>query len=217
MQHQSSATIFLADGYQIFQTEDWRSISVLREHTAFHHLTAMQDETLAGEKTAVYQSTGYIILVPVVGNIIAETNGAATEIACGELIVIHAGTPFKVLNPYKEHLVNFLLLYLDSSVLPNGSIGRYAFDLDDNKNELVDVFNKDEVKLSLGKFDMRRETTYYSDQYHRSSFCFVVQGSFEIEGRLLHERDALSIWNTHALDIESLGKESILLLLELPV
>ncbi|MCH5717011.1 hypothetical protein [Niabella hibiscisoli] len=188
MQHQSSATIFLADGHRIFQTEDWRSISILREQTAFKNLTAMRDETLAGGKSAVYHSTGFIILIPIVGSIIAETDSTETEIACGELIIIDAGTALKVLNPYKEHLVNFILLYLDNNTFQNSGNSRYAFNLDDSKNELVDVFNKERVKLSLGKFEMRRETTCYSDQHHRSSFCFVIQGSFEIEGRLLHER-----------------------------
>lgn len=81
---------------------------------------------------------------------------------------------------------------------------------------MPDIFSNSTLSISLGKFDMRRETTYYLSGGNKACFCLVIQGSFEIEGRLLHERDALAVWDAEEIDIESLGKESILFLMEQP-
>ncbi len=215
MQHQSSATIFLADYYPVFRTEEGRSIDVLREEAGLKHLSSIKDETLAAGKSAYYHSADSMILIPIVGTIITAINETETEIACGELLVVNAGIPLKAYNSYTDHLVNYLLLSINKSNRQEAGITKKVFDLDSSKNELVEVFCKEEIKISLGKLEMRREAIYYSDRRQRSSFCFVVQGSFEIEGRLLHERDALAVWNADSLDIESLGKESILLLIDL--
>lgn len=215
MQHQSSATIFLADYYPVFRTEGGRSIDVLREPAGLERLTSIKDETLAAGKSTAYHSVDSLVLIPIVGTVIAAINETETEIACGELLIVNAGTPLKVYNPYTDHLVNYLLLSINNSNRQEAGIAKKVFDLDSAKNELVEVFCKEEIKISLGKLEMRREAIYYSDRHQRSNLCFVVQGSFEIEGRLLHERDALAVWNTDLLDIESLGKESILLLIDL--
>ncbi len=216
MLHPSSATIFLAEQYPIFQTAERRSINVLRDQKKFKQLSSIKDETLAAGKCTEYQLTNSLVLVPVVGTVIAEINATETEIACGELLIINADTLLKVYNPYNDHLVNYLLIYITANAFPEATNDKMAFDLDDYKNEILPVLDKDDIKISLGKLEMRREATYYSDRNQRTSFCFVIQGSFEIEGRLLHARDALAVWGTDLLEIESLGKESILLLIEFP-
>lgn len=214
MQHQSPATIFLADQYPAFETAERRSISVITEHSGLKNLTAIKDETLAPGKSVTYHSSDSLALIPVVGNVIAETDNSAIEVMCGELLIAGADTILKICNPYDEHLVNYLLLYIEANDWKKSSGSRKAFDIDKHKNELIDIFCNGNIKISLGKLDMKRDITYHSDHRFKSCFCFVLQGSFEIEGRLLHHHDALAVWNTSQLDIESLGKESIVLIIE---
>jgi quercetin 2,3-dioxygenase len=42
---------------------------------------------------------------------------------------------------------------------------------------------------------------------------FVLQGAFEAEGRLLHERGGLALWDAGEIEIEALSNNAILLLI----
>lgn len=44
--------------------------------------------------------------------------------------------------------------------------------------------------------------------------AFVLQGTFEVENRLLEAKDGLALWNTANIELEALSNEAILLLLE---
>ncbi len=45
-------------------------------------------------------------------------------------------------------------------------------------------------------------------------FAFVLAGAFETEGRLLHERDGLAIWDTDKIEMEALSNDAMILLIE---
>src|SRR5690606_34525996 len=189
MQRHSPATIFLADNYQADQTEERRSINVLGTRQVQEPLTAFSDESLAAGAAAEYLPVNNTMLLPIVGNIIVITDQGEQELACGELLVVEAGTSLKIGNPYKEHLVNFLLVQFRSGTCERPKASTCHFDLDKHKNQITELLNNKDLKLSLGKFEMRRETVYSLSRPQKPIFCFVIQGSFEIEGRLLHERD----------------------------
>ncbi|WP_165699302.1 pirin family protein [Hymenobacter jejuensis] len=46
-------------------------------------------------------------------------------------------------------------------------------------------------------------------------FAFVVAGAFEVEGRLLHERDGLALWDVQEVELEALSNDALVLVLEL--
>ncbi|HMR82645.1 MAG TPA: hypothetical protein PKE30_05920 [Niabella sp.] len=218
MQQQSQARIFLADKYQVIQTEYSRSIHVFTDRTpAFNNLAAVKDETLAAKSsTAYYFDTGAVLL-PVVGTLVFRQEEKEAELNCGEIMVINSTTAISISNPYDDCLVNYIIVSFETLFDQAAMVYQYPFDLNAYKNKMLDVFSNSMLCISLGKFDMRRETTYYLSGGNKACFCLVIQGSFEIEGRLLHERDALAVWDTEEMDIESLGKESILFLIEQPV
>ncbi len=217
MQQQSQARIFLADQYQIFQTEHSRSIHVFTERTpAFNNLAAVKDETLAAKSsTAYYFDTGAVLL-PVVGTLVFRQGEKEAELNCGEILVVNSTGAISISNPYEDCLVNYIIVSFEALFEQAAMVHSYSFDLNTHKNKMPDIFSNSTLSISLGKFDMRRETTYYLSGGNKACFCLVIQGSFEIEGRLLHERDALAVWDAEEIDIESLGKESILFLMEQP-
>ena len=47
-------------------------------------------------------------------------------------------------------------------------------------------------------------------------FAFVIEGAFELEGRLLHARDGLALWNLEKIEWEALSGGAILLVLQVP-
>jgi hypothetical protein len=69
--------------------------------------------------------------------------------------------------------------------------------------------------LSLGRFAGRRGATYELPP-GRLFFGFVLAGAFEAEGRLLHEKDGLALWEVPApVEIEALSNHALLLVLTL--
>lgn len=214
MEQQSSAIIFLADNYKVQQTYVARSIRLFPV-TGFNNLVDLKDETLAAGAGNVYHFEGAAIILPVVGTLVFGRHNEKAVLDCGELLVVGGASVVEVTNPYADGLINYLVISLKAT-FDRQCTYKYAFDLDANKNEMLEILKNTELAISIGKFEMRREATVYTAT-SKASFCFVVQGSFEIEGRLLHHRDALGVWETDQLDIESLGKESIIFLIEQPI
>ena len=213
MRRQSSAKIYLADHYRTDQSDGARSISIFNSHS-FNNLWSVKDETIApGWFMEYYLHTGAILL-PLVGSLLVCLDDEETEIACGELVLINEAKHVKVSNNYDDALVNYAIIIFKQSFIPTFSVSKFAFNLNHAGNEMQEIINNHLLKIAIGKMEMRRETEYFITTHNKCCFCWVLQGSFEVEGRLLHARDALAIWNTPVLDIESLGRESILLLIE---
>ncbi len=66
------------------------------------------------------------------------------------------------------------------------------------------------------KFAGRKEAVYKISRQKNSVFAFVIQGAFEVQGRLLHARDGLGLWDdTNLIELEALSNDAIVLLVEL--
>ena len=215
MHHQSLAKIYLADQYITDQSDSTRSIDIFNGHAHPSNIISLiKDETIAPGRCMEYHLTAGAILLPLVGSLLVDPNGEETELVCGELILINQADYIKVVNNYDDALINYVIVIFRQSFNPAFFVSKFSFCLDRNKNEMQEVVNHHPVKMAIGKFEMRRDTTWLTGGSDKCSFCWVLQGSFEIEGRLLHARDALAVWNTSMLEIESLGKESILLMID---
>jgi len=42
-----------------------------------------------------------------------------------------------------------------------------------------------------------------------------LEGAFEVEGRLLHARDGLALWETEKVELEALSNDAIILVMEI--
>lgn len=69
--------------------------------------------------------------------------------------------------------------------------------------------------LSIGQFGGRSETIYNLKDKKNAFFTFIIAGAFEINGRLMHPRDGLALWDINSIEIEALSPEATLLCLEL--
>ncbi|WP_262891527.1 pirin family protein [Adhaeribacter radiodurans] len=47
-------------------------------------------------------------------------------------------------------------------------------------------------------------------------FC-AYRGAFEVQGRLLHEKDSLALWDTEEVELEALSNHIRILIMELNV
>lgn len=176
-----------------------------------------------GRMELQYIEAGYVIILPVTGDLYYEDQlGEAVEVNVGEVKVssMLAATTLVLTNPYVSDAVNFLAIRIrDSFIAQALSFDPVLFDFDAHRNQLMEVLSPSAFatlpfRLSIGRFTGRAETIYEMKNGEADFFAFVIAGAFEIEGRLLHPRDGLTLSNAKHIEIEALSNHAILLVIE---
>ncbi len=241
MSQQVSGKIYLADQRGLLETSEFRRQSTFNfgafqsEHKQpFGHLYGLNEETLAGGHalalTVAHDS--YLVLLPLTGAVAYGTGGGAHgTVEAEELATIaaSAGTTLTLRNPFADELISFLHLWMRAPAPlagpPLATATITVFDgqlLESQLRELVSACPADyplsapalPFRLSLGRF-MGRQEAVYKVAPGNSLFAFVIAGAFEVEGRLLHEKDGLALWNAAEIELEALSNHALVLVLEL--
>jgi redox-sensitive bicupin YhaK (pirin superfamily) len=234
MIQQAKGKIFLADQRGINETEKFQ-----RRYTfnfgkyfnahkhAFGDIYVLNDDTLAGGGSVkmLVKEYSYIILIPVTGAIAyKDTIGKNNLVAAGQVQVITADkdVTIEISNPFREDLVNFLQIWIRAHKTKEQNsfhLSTYN-DVNENLNSLVNAIPENDgsillpFAIAVGKFSGRGETVYLPKNKTAGLFVFVIEGAFEVEGRLLHARDGLALWETAAAEMEALSNDAIILLIE---
>jgi len=236
MTRQSKGKIFLADERGISQAEWFRSLNTfnfgkyLNEYKQpFGDLYVINDDTLdAGcSIRMVIEEYSYIILLPVIGAIAYnDTLGNNSLIAAGqvEIVTAEAGKTIEISNPFDDGLVNFLQVWVKAdriktakgSCLITYNVNKYMDGLVKISPAALGASSLP-FTISIGKFNGRGETICHVKNNKAGLFVFVIEGAFEVQGRLLHARDGLALWETGEADIEALSNEAIILVIEIPL
>jgi redox-sensitive bicupin YhaK (pirin superfamily) len=230
---QAKAKVYLSEERGLNETGCFRSQNTFNfgnyfnEHKQpFGDMYLVNDDILDGGRSLrmLIEENSYIILLPVIGAVkYKDSLGNKSLIAAGQVQVfrVDKGVTIEMANPFKEELVNFLQIWIKA-----GDRLEYAepcvstYDVNEFQNSLLQVspqrFGRSHLPfiVSVGKFSGRGETVYESKTNDRGVFMFVIEGVFEAEGRLLHARDALALWDTREVEIEALSNDAILLLIE---
>jgi quercetin 2,3-dioxygenase len=231
---QVKGKIFLSDERGHEETEDFRTYRTFNsgnyynEHkTAFGSLYVLNDETLAGGQSlkACADENTLVLILPLAGPVEYKSdNSGSILIEAGELLVSHVvtGENFEIANPFETELVNFLhFRFKIHGNYEQFLCRKFSFNLAENENSLVPVFPANEnvagLGLSIGRFKGREETVYAMQSKKKGLFLFVIEGAFEAEGRLLHARDGLALWETGEAEIEALSNDAIILAVEVPM
>ena len=236
MMQQAKAKIFLADQRGTNETEKFQSRHTFNfgkyfnEHKhAFGDIYVLNDDTLAGGSAVkmLVKEHSYIVLIPVAGAISLKTPmGNNNLVAAGQVQAFTAGSGvvIEISNPFRDEPVNFLQIWIRTQKKKEqGSLHLSTYkDVNENLNTLVKAVHENDgaIKLpfmiSIGKFSGRGETVYLPKNKNAGLFAFVIEGAFEVEGRLLHARDGLALWQTGAAEMEALSNDAIIMLMELP-
>lgn len=176
-----------------------------------------------GKITVDFPQSAHLIVLPVTGDLYYHSpDKDQGEINVAELKVWScvAGSSICLVNPYAEEEVNFILIRIvDPAIVLNISFHPAAFDFDVNQNQLIPLFPVENqhglpFHVSIGRFAGRAEHLYQMKNKNTGFFAFVIAGVFEIEGRLLHPRDGLSLLNADHIESEALSNHAVLLVLE---
>ena len=228
---QSPAKIFLPDQRVMNETRSFRSFHLLGTETGidpgkqcFGDLVSFNDILLAPGQSLplapVYD--GQLILLPLYGAVAWKTEySEPLLLAASQVLNVQVKKEEKYLiqNPLSDTVVNYLDIRL--AIQPDAETAYQLAEMDLNKfmNVMVQVLTGDQLpgeywRISLGKFSGRGETVYERRHPGNGIFVFVIDGAFEVEGRLLHSRDGLALWDTDTAEIEALSNDALLLIVE---
>ncbi len=227
----SPGQIHLADQRGVIQNERFRRFSsfgnddaVYTQRKAFGPLQVFNDETLAAAQSvdiSINQAC-YFVLIPITGAVIIKNSrGKNTMVDVGEVFInyVKKGDTLQLENPYHDNWINFLYLEVNAKpdVFPFFE-EQFSFDFGERQNELIGIIPADRklpFSLHLGQFGGRKEALYQLIDHNNLMYAFVIAGAFELQGRLMHQRDGLALWQLHQADLEALSNNALLLLLEM--
>lgn len=222
----TEVTIFLADQRGCSQSDWFRSYHGFNfgqyqaeNREPFGCLRVFNDDTLAGEKNLKMQvdENTDVILLPLVGAIEYKNSlGETGFLEAGQVQIFSAaqGMEYEITNPYQDELVNFLQIWISGQKEQfTAKITQNTFDFQD-KNQLLPLYST-QANGFIGKFGGREEGIYTVNNPERHGvFVFVIEGAFEVQNRLLHPRDGLSLTHVTEIEFEALSNDGILLILE---
>lgn len=222
----TQAQIYLADQRGHSQTTVLRSFHTFNfgsyqadSRAPFGALQLLNDDSLvagASLSLTVEQPTD-VLLLPINGGLEYHSDAGAGFLEPGQSgrLSLLPGMNYTVSNPYEAETIDLLQLWLTR---PDGSLAASfadtAFDLSQKNILLPCLPASDENRVFIGRYDGRAENTL-AIAPNQFVFAFVVQGVFEVQNRLLHERDGLSLSaiQDNTVAFEALSNDAILLLI----
>ncbi|MNX85759.1 hypothetical protein D3C86_1176100 [compost metagenome] len=169
---------------------------------------------------------GYLVVIPVTGDLIFTLFGQDTEaleeleIAVGQVLIttVAALSAFRLLNPFTGDEVNFMWFTIAASpTYPLKKLLDFELAAGNGFISLFDgVADQASFRLHLGQFAGREETLFRLSPDYKGVFCFALTGAFELCGRLLHPKDGLALWEVAEAELEALSNNALMLLLEIP-
>ncbi|UEG52114.1 hypothetical protein LLH06_14200 [Mucilaginibacter daejeonensis] len=222
--------IYLADQRGVFEDAQKRRFSTFNYSNYYYeHRSPRSDLRVFNEWYLAPQARvelsveqeGYLILLPLTGELICQINGVGpTSVNVDEVLMqyVSAGTRFCLIDPDSKESVNFLHVEVSSSAkIDLDFVRKVPFDLASSPDKLLlltPYSSEIPIKLHVGYFAGRKETVCQLSGSSSVLFAFVMNGAFEIQGRLLHKGDGLALWDTTETDIEALSENAVLLTFE---
>lgn len=220
----SKAKIFLADQRGCTQTTLHRSYHTFnyrgyqnKHREPFETLRTLNDETLAPGESAHFsvQQHQEILIIPLVGACECKTGSALYKVEAGQ--VFHGYTKpeqeLVITNPYQEELINYLYLEIDYHEIVENKVAEVPIEREFNRLHPIKMSSGSSA--FVGIFGGREEAELKFDVRDKFLFAYIIDGAFEVNNRLLHQRDGLALWHTDRIEFEALSNNAIILVLDL--
>jgi quercetin 2,3-dioxygenase len=177
-------------------------------------LSVCNDETLGPNETLIRTGKNQtVLLLPMVGAVAYIVDGKTLYAEPNEAAWIPLDGDIILKNPYEDALVSFLYLVFNEAHIEEPDT--VSINLAE-RNVLVPFSLPGNPRAKMGLFDGRAEALYTVKDMGNIIFVYVISGAFEVNGRLLEERDALALYETTEGDMEALSENALIILLELP-
>lgn len=204
-----------------------RGHSENQHHRAYHSvytndpagkILRVEEHTLAPGSSLVFTPLPEesILLLPVVGGVECFSEHIRLQwVEAGEWWALASGKrqELEFRNPY-TFLINFLLIGRSGNKMNQVNDPRTGkFSLEDNREGIQQVpvntgsFNS----IYMGKMKGRIDVQFEPEGKGTGMYFQVLQGAFELEGRLLQPGDGLAMDGWRMYEIEALSEDAILL------
>ena len=233
---QTPGKIYLADQRILTQTKQFRRYSTFnfngykQEHKEpIGSLYVFNEELLAGSQklTFAVDQAMHVMHIPITGaaNFI-DSDGKITLVDVEEVLIytLAAGSSYQIANPYEKDTISFLQIWIKAEqTVDTNSIQLFQFSFSTIQNQLTDIITAVQAldtaatlpfSLSIGLFAGRQEAIYTLKNKESLFYSFIIAGAFEIEGRLMQEKDGLALWEAEEVELEALSNNALAVVLE---
>lgn len=222
MIQQSPAQIYKAQQRGHFENEAQRWYATLNfeGYTAqgrepFGTLKTINDETLGPQQHIIRSGNdATLLLIPLVGAVTYSLNEETQHAEPNEAVWLPLNGSITISNPYESELINFIYIVFSNSFI--SEVATVGINLSE-RNVLSPFSLPGALKAKMGLFDGRGEATFNLSDKADGIFIYIISGAFEVQGRLLEERDALALWNLEETDMEALSENAVIMLFEMPL
>lgn len=220
--------IYLADLRGLTETSILRRQSIFNFEKYFNehreplgNLFLCNDEFIAGGKLTFFLSKedSYQIFIPITGGIDVVQAGTEYAIETGQIqaLNLEKGEVLEISNPYPNDSINYIQIGIKTDFFQiKSSEMLFNFDFEQNQNQLINIISNPKLPflITAGFFAGRAEAIYKMKVSNNKFFTLIIDGAFEIEGRLLHARDGLALWDTENIELEALSNNAIVVIVE---
>ncbi|KQM74891.1 hypothetical protein ASE74_02605 [Pedobacter sp. Leaf216] len=221
--------IFLADQRGLTESSVLRSYNTFNFEKyfneykeAFGNLFICNDESIVGGKVTFFlcKEDSLQLFMPITGGIDIVANGKEFALETGQIQVLNMGKGevLEISNPYQNDTINYMQFGIKTDMfLMRTSEMLFGFDFEKSPNQLIKIIDNQKLpfKLSAGIFAEREAAVYKIQKADNNFFAFIIEGTFEIEGRLMHARDGLALWDIEQVELKALSNNAIVVVLEL--
>jgi hypothetical protein len=205
----------------------------LESHGSFYnmHLTCKTEQPLFGpiafindiglnpeSKFGISHGTANSVIIPVLGDLLFNKAINTSQAITTEevLYVCEPGADCTIENGYEQQVIHFLQIGFNSLKPLKQSDAVFPLRLTEY-NVLARADKELPCMISLGVYRGRAKGQYSLKNKAHGVFAYVINGAFEIEDRLLENRDGLALWNLEEMEFEALSEQSILMIIETPI
>jgi hypothetical protein len=226
MKSVSKGKIFLADQRGLKETNKIKRYSTFNfegfknpDKTSVDILYMLNDEMLAGKQQTCFEvdRDSYIVILPITGavNYLDNSeNETDVEVEEAAIIYVEQGANITLSNPFENDIINYLCIGIIASEPMENNPQFCNFDLSISNQLLKIKASEVPFVLNIGRFEGRKEAIYKLNKSAKL-YAFVISGAFEVDGRLLHEKDGLALWDTEEVELEALSNNALIFLMEL--
>ncbi len=212
----NSATIFLAEQRGIVEQQEATVFKPYAERipACLDNLSLFEDIILAGGGSYIAEVswTGWLMLLPVAGAVRLAGNDM---VVAGQVfwLPVQKGQAVHIRNPFSEGNINIVLAGFAEQTGREPLL--LTFPINDQPGQLIPVSaGLSGARIFIGKFQGREEGRL-DLRKEKGLFVTVLTGVFEVAGRLLHERDALAVWDCEAIELEALSNQALVLCVQM--
>ena len=203
------------------------------ERTQFGVLRVLNDDVVTGGKGfgSHPHDNMEIISIPLEGSLVHEDNmGHKEVVSAGEIQVMSTGSGVfhSEYNNSADKPAKFLQIWLFPNKLNvTPRYDQVKLDPLKGENKLQQLISPDkdgegtwiyqDAWFFSGRFDKERSLSYEKKKKENGVYLFVIKGSFAVDGQRLETRDGLGVTDVDSIEIQSLGDDSEILIMDVPM